>query len=144
MLIGEFTHALDDKKRISLPSKFRKEIGRHIVVTYGLDKCLWLFPKSTWQKLSLKLSNLGLGHRDNRQFTRTMFGGAGEIEVDQAGRILLPEYLCNHAGLKSKVVFVGVHDRIELWNEKEWMMHKNKALGKADELAEKLGQLGTL
>jgi MraZ protein len=144
MLIGEFTHVLDDKKRISLPSKFRKEIGNKIVVTYGLDKCLWLFPVKAWQQLSSKLANLGLGHADNRQFTRAMFGGAGEIEVDSAGRILLPEYLCDHAGLRAKVVFVGIHDRVELWNEKEWQLHKKRALGKADQLAEKLGTLGSL
>ncbi len=144
MLIGEFTHALDDKKRISLPSKFRREIGKKIVVTYGLDKCLWLFPIEAWKNLSSKLANLGVGHSDNRQFTRAMFGGAGEIDVDSAGRILLPEYLCDHAALRSKVVFVGIHDRVELWNEKEWQVHKQKALSKADALAEKLGNLGTL
>ena len=144
MLIGEFTHALDDKKRISLPSKFRKEVGRHVVVTIGLDKCLWLFPLKTWQKISLKLANLGLGQANNRQFTRAMFGGAGECEVDSAGRILLPEYLCEHARLRAKVVFVGIHDRVELWNEREWQLHKKKALTHADQLAEKLGNLGTL
>ncbi len=144
MLIGEFTHALDDKKRISLPSKFRKEVGKKIVITIGLDKCLWLFSLKQWQNLSSKLANLGLGQSDNRQFTRAMFGGAGEIDVDSAGRILLPEYLCDHAGLRSKIVFVGIHDRVELWNEKEWQLHKKKALEKAETLAEKLGNLGTL
>lgn len=144
MLIGEFTHALDDKKRISLPSKFRREVGTKVVVTYGLDKCLWLFPLKTWQKISSKLANLGLGQSDNRQFTRAMFGGAGEIDVDSSGRILLPEYLCDYALLRAKVVFVGIHDRVELWNEKEWLAHKKRALGHANELAEKLGNLGTL
>ncbi len=144
MLIGEFTHALDDKKRISLPSKFRKEIGNKIVVTYGLDKCLLLFPVKAWEQLSSKLANLGLGQADNRQFTRAMFGGAGEIEVDSAGRILLPEYLCDHAALRAKVVFVGIHDRVELWNEKEWQANKKKALAKTDQLAEKLGSVGSL
>ncbi len=144
MLIGEFTHALDDKKRISLPSRFRKEVGAKIVVTYGLDKCLWLFPMKAWEKISDKLANLGLGQGGNRQFTRAMFGGAGEIEVDSAGRILLPEYLCDHADLKSKVVFVGIHDRVELWNERQWLMHKKGALKQAEALAEKLGGLGIL
>ncbi len=144
MLIGEYTHALDDKKRISLPSKFRKEVGAKFVATIGLDNCLWIFPMKAWNTISEKIGGLGFGQADNRQFARTMFGGASEIEVDSAGRILIPDFLREHAALKNKVVFVGVYDRVEVWNEKDWAEHKRAALKQAEAMAEKLGGVGAL
>src|SRR5262245_5893370 len=99
MLIGEYTHTVDDKKRISLPMRFRKEIGRRVVVTHGLDNCLFLYPLKEWQKISEKLGSLGMGQADTRGFNRFMLAGAVEIEVDSIGRILIPEFLREFAAL---------------------------------------------
>jgi MraZ protein len=144
MLIGEYIHTLDEKKRVSLPVKFRKEIGKTIIVTAGLDNCLWLFTKEQWKRISEKLSGFSMLQADNRSFNRYMFGSATEVEVDTIGRILLPEFLVTRATLKNKVAVVGVQDRVEIWNEESWREYKVAVEKRADQLAEKLGQAGAL
>ena len=142
MLIGEYTHSIDDKKRISLPSKFRKEVGKKLVATYGLENCLFLYPLKEWDKISEEIGKLGMLKSDTREFNRFMFGGAVEIEVDSLGRILVPEHLREFGKIESKAVFIGVHKRIEIWNEKRWSEYKKKVVAQADSLAEKLSQTG--
>ena len=144
MLIGEYTHSIDDKNRLSLPAKFRKELGAKIVVTPGLDSCLFVFTQKEWQKINDKLSQSSLLQADNRSFNRFMFAGAVEAEVDTIGRILIPDFLRDRANLKSKVVFIGVSSRVEIWNEKTWSDYKKVVEKQADTLAEKLGQVGVL
>lgn len=144
MLIGEYIHTLDEKKRVSLPVKFRKEMGKKIIITAGLDNCLWLFTIAQWKKISEKLSEFSMLQADNRSFNRYMFGSATEVEVDTIGRILLPEFLVSRAGLKNKVALVGVQDRAEIWNEDKWKEYKNVVEKEADQLAEKLGQAGAI
>src|SRR5256885_16675822 len=120
MLIGEYTHSIDDKNRISLPIKFRKEVGRKVVITHGLDNCLFLYPLAEWEKISEKLANLSMGQSDSRGFNRFMLAGATEVEIDSVGRMLVPEYLRTFAHLEDTVVIAGVHNRLELWNETRW------------------------
>ena len=144
MLIGEYIHTLDEKKRVSLPVKFRKEIGKKIIVTAGLDNCLWLFTGAQWKNISGKLSSLSMLAADNRSFNRYMFGSATEVEVDTIGRILLPEFLIKRAELKTRVAVVGVGDRVEIWNEESWKENRGAVEKKADQLAEKLSQAGAL
>jgi MraZ protein len=142
MFIGEYTHTVDDKKRISLPAKFRKEIGNKVVATRGLDNCLFLFSHKTWEAISTEIAKPGMMQADTRGFSRFMFSGAAEIEVDSIGRILVPDYLREFADLKQTVVFAGVHDRIEIWNVKRWDVYKKKIESQADDMAEKLGAAG--
>lgn len=144
MLIGEYVHAIDPKKRLSLPAKFRKELGRTVIVTRGLDQCLFVFPPAAWKKLVSKFSELSFGSAESRSFNRFMLSGAVEADVDTAGRILLPDFLKTFAGLKSKVVLAGVNDRVEIWDEKRWNTYKAKIEGQGDQLAQKLGELGVL
>lgn len=141
MLIGEFKHTVDDKNRISLPAKFRKELGKKVVVTRGLDNCLFLFPHKTWEANAKEIAKLGW-RADARGFTRFMMSGASEIEVDSIGRILIPDYLRRFGDLRSSVIFAGVYDRIEIWNEKAWESYKKKIESQADDMAEKLGTVG--
>lgn len=142
MLIGEFTHTIDEKNRISLPAKFRKEMGNDLVITPGLDKCLFVFTKKEWHKISEKLSGFSMLAADNRSFNRFMFGGATEVSVDSIGRILLPDFLKDRAGLKGKAALVGVQNRLEIWNERVWGEYKKVVEKEADALAEKLGGVG--
>lgn len=144
MLIGEYTHTIDDKNRLSLPAKFRQEMGKRVVITPGLDKCLFVFTLKEWQKISEKLSHSSLLQADNRGFNRFMFGGAVETEVDSIGRVLLPDFLRERAAIKSKVAIIGVENRVEIWNEKTWIEYKQVVEKQADTLAEKLGQVGVL
>lgn len=144
MLIGEFTHTIDEKNRISLPAKFRKEMGNDLVITPGLDNCLFVFTKKEWQKISEKLSGFSMLAADNRSFNRFMFGGATEVSVDAIGRILLPDFLKDRAGLRSKAALVGVQNRLEIWNDKVWAEYKKVVEKQADALAEKLGGVGVI
>ncbi len=144
MLIGEYTHTIDGKKRVALPAKFRKEIGKKMVITHGLDGCLFLYPVSEWKEISKKLADMGMAQADIRGFNRFILSGAVEVEVDSLGRILVPDFLCKFAGLRQKVVFAGVHNRIEVWDERKWKEYKKRINSKADMMAEKLGETGML
>jgi MraZ protein len=144
MLIGEYIHTIDNKNRVSLPAKFRKEMGKSLVVTPGLDNCLFIFTKKEWVKTSLKLSELSMLTSDNRSFNRFMFGGATEVDVDNIGRFLIPPFLKTRAGLSEKVALIGVQNRVEIWNEKAWANYKKVVEKQADSLAEKLGGIGIL
>lgn len=144
MLIGEYIHTLDPKKRIALPAKFRKELGKKVVLTRGLDNCLFLYPMKMWEKVSGKIAELPMGQADTRGFGRFMLSGAIESDIDSIGRILVPDYLKDFAGLQSRVSVIGVHDRVELWDEKVWNEYKGRIEKQADALAEKLGEIGVL
>ncbi len=142
MLIGEFRHIIDDKKRVSLPASFRKEIGKKIVITKGLDSCLLAYKLADWQKVLTKMENLSMASGGARSFTRFILGSAFEVEVDTMGRILIPDYLKDFADLKSRVVIVGLNDRIEVWDEKKWKENIDKVEKQADVLAERLSEIG--
>ncbi|MFA6552698.1 MAG: division/cell wall cluster transcriptional repressor MraZ [Candidatus Paceibacterota bacterium] len=144
MLIGEYTHSIDAKNRLSLPSKFRQEMGKKVVITPGLDSCLFVFALNEWKEISGKLSEGSMLQSDNRSFNRFMFGGAVEAEVDSIGRVLVPDFLKERAKLGEKVAIIGVQNRVEIWNEKAWMEYKKEVEKKADTLAEKLGQAGII
>ncbi len=144
MLIGEYTHTIDEKNRMSLPVKFRKEMGSTVVLAPGLDKCLFMFTVKEWEKISAKLSESSMLQADNRSFNRFMFGGAVETAVDGSGRILIPDFLKDRAGLSSKVAVIGVQNRVEIWNDSAWGNYKKVVEAEADQLAEKLGSVGVL
>jgi MraZ protein len=129
---------------MSLPVKFRKEMGKSVVVAPGLDNCLSLFTVKEWEKISSKLSDSSMIASDNRSFSRFMFGQAMIVDVDAQGRILIPENLKNRSGLGAKVIVIGVQNRAEIWNEKTWNDYKKVVEKQADALADKLGQIGVL
>lgn len=144
MLIGEYKHTVDDKKRISLPSKFRKQVGKKVIIAKGLDNCLFLYTIAQWEKIAEKIGALGFGKADSRGLNRLMLASATEVSVDSVGRILIPEYLKDFAKIKTKVVFAGVYNRIEIWNEASWNTYTTKVTKEADNMAEKLGDIGAL
>ena len=142
MLIGEYIHTIDEKNRISLPARFRKEMGKKVIITPGLEQCLFIFTANEWMKVRKKLSDsesdLSFLRADQRSFNRFMFGRAAEVEVDSIGRILLPEFLKERIGLKNSAALVGVEDRVEVWNEKAWTKQKEIMEKQAEDLAERL------
>ena len=144
MFIGEYEHSLDEKKRVSLPKAFRAALGRKVVMTRGLDKCLFVYSRSGWEKVAEKLQSLSFVQADTRGFSRFMLSGAAEVEVDGAGRILIPEHQKAFAGLKKTIVFAGVSDRVEIWERDRWNTYKTRIERQADALAEKLGEIGAL
>lgn len=146
MLIGEYIHTIDEKNRVSMPSKFRKELGKKIIITPGLDSCLFIFTIKEWAKVSKKLSDsssdLSFLKADQRSFNRYMFGRAAEVEIDSIGRILIPDFLKDRIGLKDKAAIIGVEDRVEVWNDKVWSANQATVEKQAGELAEKLADKG--
>jgi MraZ protein len=142
MLIGEYRHTIDSKKRIAVPAAFRKELGKKIILTRGLDNCLVVYPVASWQKFTAKLDTLSHGQADARSFNRFIFGGAVETEIDSLGRILVPDFLKEFAGLKNKLVVAGINERVEIWDEKHWKEYTDRIEKQADALAEKLGEIG--
>lgn len=144
MLIGEYTHTFDDKRRIALPAKFRAALGKKIVITHGLDSCLFVFSAKQWEKILEKMQNLSMGQADARAFTRRLFAGAADMDIDSLGRILIPEYLTKSAGLGGKAVLIGVQDRLEVWNPENWNTYKSRIEKEADRLAEGLGAIGLI
>ncbi|MFZ4500299.1 MAG: division/cell wall cluster transcriptional repressor MraZ [Minisyncoccia bacterium] len=144
MLIGEYTHSIDEKNRLSFPVKFRKTMGKTVVVTPGLDKCLFIFTVKEWDKIAEKLANSSMLQADTRSFNRYLLGGAVEVSVDAQGRILVPDFLKDRAGLKGRVTVVGVHSRVELWEEATWKAYQKQVEANADSLAERLGTIGVL
>ncbi len=144
MLIGEYTHTVDPKKRLSLPSKFRKELGKKVVLTRGLDNCIFVYTLADWNQIAEKFGTLSMGQSGSRAFNRFMLSGATEVDVDTSGRVLIPDFLRDFAGIKTKVVLAGVYNRVEIWNEKSWTEYKRRIEKEADSLAEKLGDIGMI
>lgn len=144
MLIGEYEHTLDEKKRVTLPKSFVKELGTRMFLTRGLDGCLFLFSLEGWENMSSKLQALSFAQADTRGFNRFLLSGAIEIEADSAGRILIPDHQKQFAHLKKTVVFAGVSDRVEIWDVSSWKQYKARIEKQADAMAEKLGEIGAL
>jgi MraZ protein len=142
MFIGEYSHSIDPKKRLAVPSKFRDELKNKVVVTRGLDKCLFVYPLKVWEEIAGKLGTLPVGERDTRSFIRLMLAGAADVEADKQGRILIPDYLKSYAGLKKGVIIAGIFNRLEIWDETKWKVYKKNAEKNTDEIAEQLGKLG--
>jgi len=142
MLIGEYIHTIDEKNRVSLPVKFREKLGKKIIITPGLDQCLFIFASNEWIKISKKLtdsdSDLSFLKADRRSFNRFMFGRAIEVEIDSIGRILIPDFLKERIKLTDKAAIIGVEDRVEVWNNKTWLEYREVIEKEANKLAEKL------
>ena len=144
MFIGEYRHTFDSKNRISLPAKFRKELGASVIVTRGLDHCLFVYPKAAWKKQAERIALFSTGSSAGRGLSRLMLAGAVEADVDSAGRILIPDYLKVFATLKEKGVVAGVNDRVEVWDERAWLAYTKAIERDADQFAESMGAQGAL
>jgi len=120
MFIGEYSHNLDEKGRLAVPTKFRNQLAKGAVVTKGLDNCLFLYTNEEWQKLATKLATLPISKANTRAFSRLMLASAMDVQLDKQGRIVLPEYLRKYATLKKKTIVAGLYNRLEIWDEDNW------------------------
>lgn len=125
MLLGEYKHNVDVKGRVSVPAKFRDDLGQSFVITKGLDNCLFAYSKEEWKVFEDKLKQLPLTNSDARDFMRFFFAGANECEVDSQGRINIPQNLRDYANIKKEVIIVGLSTRVEIWNLDAW--NKNES-----------------
>ena len=124
MFYGEYLHTIDRKGRLILPSKFRESAKNHFIdkffITRGLDKCLFMFSEDEWHAQEQKFKSLPITKQQSRTFNRLYFSGAVEIIADKQGRILIPQFLKEFAGIKRDVMIIGVSNRIEIWAREKW------------------------
>lgn len=142
MLLGEYRHNVDAKGRVSVPSKFRGDLGQSFVVTKGLDNCLYLYSKDEWKKFEDKLKNLPITSQEARSFVRFFFAGASECEVDKQGRINIPQNLREYARIQKDVVIVGVSTRAEIWNSENWDKYTSSDSLDVSKIASQMSSLG--
>jgi len=139
MFLGEYLHTFDAKNRISLPSKFRKELGRVVIITRGLDHCLYVYSRKAWEKEARAHAAGANGNAARRGLARLFLAGSAEAEVDRTGRVLIPEHLKSFAYLTEKAVIAGVFERVEIWEEGAWRAYTAAIERNADTFAETLG-----
>ena len=136
MFMGEYHHNLDSKGRLIIPAKLREQIGDKMVLTRGMEGCIFGYPMEEWQKIEAKLAKLPL-----RKFMRMFYSGAMECEFDKQGRVNLTPTLKLHAKLIKNCVIIGVSDRIEIWSKERWESFEEEANEDYDDIAEDLDDI---
>ncbi len=142
MLIGQYQHTIDSKKRLALPIKFRGELGTKVIITKGVENCLVVYTEKEWEVMSQKLSNLSITQGDARKMTRHFLASAAEVMLDKLGRILVPDHLKQYADLKKDIVVCGLSNRLEIWDEQKWNTYRKSDEKGVEEIISKLGPLG--
>lgn len=142
MFVGEYLHSVDSKGRVALPAKFREELKAGSIITRGNDGCLTIYKIEEWEELIDKITNLPQSKVEVRNYSRLILSGAAEVKLDRQGRLNLPGYLIDFAGINMKVVFVGVNNRLEVWDEGKWTDYKEQIEMQTGEMLEQLGEYG--
>ena len=139
MLLGQYDHTIDDKNRLTLPAKFRRAFVDGIVVTRGMDGCLYAYTRTDWDGLvSRRLATLDPLSKEGRRLQRFFFSAAAEGDLDKQGRVMLPAALMQHANLGREVVVAGVNDHLEIWDRAKWHEELAEVEGGAEDVAERL------
>ena len=141
MFTGEYRHAVDEKGRMAVPARFRAQLAGGAIVSRWIDGCLAIFPKDDWDGLADKVASLPVTDPGSRAFQRFLFGGAIEAELDRSGRVLIPGFLREWAGLEGEAVIVGSRDHAEIWAPGRWDGVRRE-LEDPERLAEHLTGLG--
>lgn len=136
--MGEFHHSIDEKGRLIVPSKFREELGNSIIVTRGLEDCLFVYSEMEWIKVVSKLKSLPFTKKDARSFTRMFLSGATDADFDKQGRIKIALPLLEYAELKKECVIIGVNDRLEIWSKEKWDSFMKESSENLSDLADHL------
>jgi MraZ protein len=136
--MGEYQHTLDEKGRITVPAKFREELGERFVMTRGLDQCLFIYPAEEWKQMELKLKSLPFTRADARAFTRFFFSGATECELDKQGRVNIPGTLRQYGKIDKDCYVIGVSNRVEIWSRETWEAYYEQSEQSFTEIAEKI------
>ncbi len=126
MFLGEYTHNIDDKGRLTIPAKFRGMLAAGLVVTRGFDRNLMIFPLEGWQDMAADIISRPLGDEGVRTFRRRVFSGAVDLTPDRQGRIVLPSYLRDFADIDSEVTVAGMYNYVEVWSSEGWQEVREK------------------
>lgn len=138
MFLGEYHHTFDDKGRIVIPNKYRTLLGESFIIAKGLEKCLYIYSNTEWNKLVEKLNTLPFTKKDARTFIRTFFSGASVCEIDKQGRINAPEYLLKYASITKECIILGANSHIELWSNENYEAFMNEYSEQMESIAETL------
>lgn len=144
MFKGEYQQLLDDRGRIIVPAKMREALGQEIVMTKGLDQCLFVYSTTGWEDINDRAKKLSLTNPAARAFLRTLYSGAMDVELDKQKRALIPPALRKYAGLERDVVIIGVGTRVEIWDKDKWDEYSEKSAAEYEAIAEKLAGLETV
>jgi MraZ protein len=142
MFSGEYSHALDAKGRLTIPARFRDELEGGLVVTKGYEPCILLYPLSEWSALASKVAQLPKTNRAARAYSRLVFGSAAEVTLDKMGRILIPTFLREYAGIEEEAVVVGVNTYIEIWNPARWRATMEQDMENLADILDDVSQMG--
>jgi len=144
MFLGTFGYRIDDKGRLTIPAKYRTRLAAGVMVTRGIDRCLYVYPLAEWERLAQKTRQLPVTKKDARAFVRLLFSEAADCVPDKQGRVLIPAYLREYANLHDEIIVAGSHDRLELWNPNAYQQDNSRLEQDVDVLAERLSGLGIL
>ena len=144
MFFGRFGHTIDDKGRLTIPAKYRDTLATGVVITRGLDRCLYVYPFSEWDSISEKIKQFSMMQKDARSFVRFLFAEASDCIPDKQGRVLIPTYLREYADLTTEVIVAGSHNRLEIWNPEAYRDENSRLQQDVNGLAEQLSELGIL
>lgn len=144
MFFGRFGHTIDDKGRLTIPAKYRDTLANGVVITRGIDRCLYVYPLGEWDDISEKIKQFSMMKRDARSFVRFLFAEATDCIPDKQGRVLIPTYLREYANLSSDVIVAGSHNRLEIWDPDAYQHENSRLAQDVDALAEQLSELGIL
>jgi len=141
MIIGEYKSRVGEKKRVSLPTKFREQIGEDLILTRGYEEPLILVNKEMWEKVAQGVINGSFTDKNIRDTSRFLVGSAKEIEMDSQGRFVIPESLFNHANLGSEIVFIGLVNWIEIWDAEKWQKRVGYLQEHGEEIAQEISKM---
>lgn len=142
MFLGEFSHTIDDKGRLTIPARFRDELEGGIVITRGLDGCLWAYPRAEWERLAEKIAQAPSTNQAVRNFVRFMFSSAFDSIPDRQGRVIIPQNLREYAGIDNEATVIGVMNRVEIWNPGRWTDVFSKVEADPEVIVAQLQELG--
>lgn len=139
MLIGSYTSTLSSKRRTAIPKKFLQILGKDLIVAKWYEECLVIVDKKIWEALLNKLSGKAeIATKPVRDTDRFILGSAYEVNPDEQGRIIIPEYLVDYAGLEGSIIYLGLRDRVEIWNRSNWVKKEKEISEKASEYIEQI------
>src|SRR5262249_37893836 len=138
MLLGEHEHSLDDKNRLTLPAKLREQLGDHVVITRGMDGCLYVYARDAWDMLAARIGSLDGLAVDTRRMQRHFFTNATGLDLDKQGRVVIPALLLQREGIGRDVTVAGVGDHLEIWDRAAWAKQQHEGEGSAEDVAERL------
>ena len=141
MIIGEYRSKIAEKKRVSLPKKFRDELGEEIILTRGYEDSLIIVNKDMWSRVAQEVIDGSFINKNIRNTSRFLVGGAAEITIDKQGRFLIPDSLFEHAGLTKDVVFIGLVNWIEIWDREKWDQRLKYLKDNGDQIAQEISKL---